>query len=127
MTQQEPLTIYYDGACPLCRAEINHYQTLEGAQAICFRDVASNDVELPENLTRDAALSRFHIRRTDGTLVSGAEAFVTVWESLPQWHWAAQIARLPGMMWLLEIGYRMTLIIRPTLSRWFGRWQARHD
>jgi predicted DCC family thiol-disulfide oxidoreductase YuxK len=127
MTQQDPLTVYYDGACPLCRAEISHYQSLDGADAICFRNVASADVELPDQLTREAALARFHISRADGTLVSGAEAFVTLWESLPQWRFLARLARLPGVLTLLEIGYRGTLIIRPTLSRWFARWQARHD
>lgn len=114
------LTVYYDGSCPLCRAEIGHYQRQRGADAICFRDVAGEAPPEPD-LPQAVAMARFHVRRSDGTLVSGAAGFVEVWKTLPRWRWAARLAGLPGVLWLLEAGYRGFLPVRPYLSRLVAR------
>ena len=49
------------------------------------------------DLSRQQALARFHVRRADGRLVSGAAAFVSLWQQLPRWRWAARLAGLPGV------------------------------
>jgi predicted DCC family thiol-disulfide oxidoreductase YuxK len=77
------LTVYYDGACPLCRAEIGHYRRCEGAERVAFVDVAMQ--EPGDGLSRAEALTRFHVRGPDGALVSGAAAFARLWRSLPRW------------------------------------------
>ncbi len=66
-------------------------------------------------------LARFHVRRDDGVVFSGAEAFVKLWATLPGWRWLARLARLPGMLWLMERSYRGFLRIRPALQRLMGR------
>lgn len=117
--------IYFDGACPLCRTEIGHYRRQHGAEALRFVDVSDEAVgigqNLPPGLDRTRALTRFHVLRPDGRLVSGAEAFVAVWAALPRLGWLARLAHLPGMMWMLERGYRLFLPLRPTLSRLAGK------
>ena len=119
-TDENKLTVYYDGNCPLCRAEISHYATREGADQICFVDAAQKDTDLGADLDPDQALGRFHVRLGDGTLVSGAKGFVAIWSILPRWRVLARIARLPGVTPFLELLYRGFLPIRPTLSRTFG-------
>jgi predicted DCC family thiol-disulfide oxidoreductase YuxK len=120
-TEPSPSTIYFDGSCPLCRAEIAAYQRVDETGACRFVDVSDPAVSVPEGLTRDQALRRFHVRAGDGRLLSGAAAFVEVWSRLPQWRWAARIASWPGMLTVLEAGYRLFLPVRPLLSRLFGR------
>lgn len=108
------LRVYYDGGCPLCRAEIASYQRTEGAEAL--RWVDADGCSLPElgaGLDRHTALARMHVRRADGTLVQGAAAFVEIWSALPRWRWLARLARLPGALPLLELAYRVFLRIRP--------------
>ena len=118
MEQEKPeITVYYDGACPLCSVEIGHYESREGAERICFLNVADTATDPGPDLDRDAALKRFHIRKADGTVLSGAAAFTEIWATLPGWRWLARLARLPGMPWLLERLYRGFLPIRPLLSR----------
>jgi len=112
--------IYYDGACPLCTIEIAHYQKQDGAENLCFRDVSRADETPGADLTREQALARFHIRQEDGTLVSGATAFVAIWDDLPKWRWAARVARLPLVLPMMEIGYRLFLPLRPALA-WIVR------
>lgn len=66
-------------------------------------------------------MKRFHVRASDGRVLSGAAAFVEVWTRLPRWRWAARTASLPGALIALELGYRMFLPVRPFISRVFGR------
>lgn len=108
------LCVYYDGGCPLCRAEIATYQRTEGGDSLRWVDAnACGPHELGAGLQRNAALARLHVRRADGTLLSGAAAFAEIWASLPRWRWVARLARLPGALPLLERGYRLFLRVRP--------------
>lgn len=112
-----PIKVYFDGACPLCRAEIGHYQKQEGAEGIDFVDLSILAQDPAADLSRQAALARFHVRRPDGRLVSGAAAFATLWSSLPHWRWAGRIAGWKPILWLLELAYRGFLPLRPFLAR----------
>jgi len=110
-------TVYFDGSCPLCSVEIDHYAGQTGGEDLCFVDVSRGGASLGDGLAPDAAMKRFHVRLADGTLLSGARAFIAVWASLPGWRWAARIATLPGVPTLLEGAYRLFLPLRPLLSR----------
>lgn len=106
--------VYFDGACPLCRAEIAGYQRAEGGASMRWVDAqACAPEELGSDLDRSAALARMHVRRADGTLVQGAAAFVEIWSHLPRWRVLARLARLPGVLPLLDLGYRGFLRVRP--------------
>ena len=116
-----PLTVLYDGACPLCRREIGLYRSLQPLQAdapVCFADVSNAASPLPPGTTREQLLARFHVRSRDGQLLSGAQAFLALWAALPGWRWLALAGRLPGMAWVMEGGYRLFLHWRPMLQRW---------
>ena len=66
-------------------------------------------------------MKRFHVRASDGRVLTGAAAFVEVWARLPRWRWVARAASLPGALIALEWGYRLFLPVRPLISRFFGR------
>jgi demethoxyubiquinone hydroxylase (CLK1/Coq7/Cat5 family) len=111
-------TVYFDGACPLCRREIAHYRKQEGATAIAWVDVASSDpAALGADLSRDAALARLHVRRADGSLVSGAAAFAAIWKRLPAYGWLAAIASRGPVIKLMEVAYSSFLRLRPLWRR----------
>jgi predicted DCC family thiol-disulfide oxidoreductase YuxK len=114
-------TVYFDGSCPLCRAEIGYYRREDQAGLLCFVDVSEGAAATPEGITQKRAMERFHVRASDGRVLSGAAAFVEVWTRLPKWRWAARAASLPGALAALELGYRMFLPVRPFISRLFGR------
>jgi predicted DCC family thiol-disulfide oxidoreductase YuxK len=125
MLENRP-TIYFDGSCALCSVEINHYASRVGGEKLGFIDVSRDDVQLGADLTSDTAMRRFHVRRPDGSLVSGARAFVEVWDTLPGWQWATRVARIRGVLPVLEVGYRAFLPIRPFISNAIGRFSARN-
>lgn len=115
---KEQCSVYYDGACPLCRAEIANYQRAAGSDALKWIDAhGCSPAELGSDLDRPAALARFHVRRADGTLLQGAAAFVEIWSLLVYWRWLARLARLPGMLSLLDLGYAGFLKVRPIWRR----------
>lgn len=121
VTEALPLTVLYDGACPLCRREIGVYRDLQPLQAdspVCFTDVNDTALPLPPGTTREQLLARFHVRSRDGELFSGAQAFLALWAVLPGWRWLALAGRLPGATWLMERSYRFFLRWRPMLQRW---------
>jgi predicted DCC family thiol-disulfide oxidoreductase YuxK len=119
--EQPPLTVLYDGACPLCRREIDVYRGLRPNIAVCFADVSDPASPLPSDTTREQLLARFHVRGSDGQLLSGAQAFLALWAALPGWRWLARVGRLPGAAWAMERLYRFFLRWRPALQRWASR------
>jgi len=116
MTSPPGCTVYFDGACPVCRREIAHYQRQRGAEAIAWVDASSCDqAELGSGLDRTAALNRLHVRQGDGSLASGSTAFVAIWRRLPAFAWLATLASLPPMPAVLDGGYWIFLRVR----RWW--------
>ncbi len=116
------LTVWYDGACPLCRREIAAMRKLDRRGAISFVDVSEG---APEScpLSKKDLLERFHARE-NGRIVHGAAAFAAMWRAIPILRPFGQIARIPPVLWLLERLYRRFLVIRPRLQRWALRKEA---
>ncbi len=125
MTQSEncpgeanQLTVYFDGACPLCRREISFYRRFRGAEDIAWVDVSDGSGgHVEADLSRRAALRRFHVRRRDGGLSSGAAAFAELWMALPSLSWLGRSLALPGIRHVTEGLYRVFLVVRPLLQR----------
>lgn len=113
MTTPTTCTVYFDGACPVCRREIAHYRRQRGSDAIAWVDASSCDeAALGPGLDRTVVLSRFHVREADGTLTSGAAAFVVIWRRLPAFAWIASLASTRPVLAVLDAGYRIFLRAR---------------
>ena len=124
MTQQPappPLcTVYHDGSCPLCSAEVALYRRAAGDR-VAFVDVAVPDPALPEGISAESAMARFHVTTAKGQTLSGARAFVALWASLPRWRWLAAVVGLPGVIHVAELAYRGFLPLRPHIARLMRR------
>lgn len=112
------LTVYYDGACPPCRREIDFYRHRRGAERVAWVNVsAAAEDRLAPGLCRADALARFHVRTADGHLVSGARAFAALWAGLPQFRWLGRIAGTRLALPVLEVAYRRFLRWHPAMQR----------
>ncbi|WP_284179489.1 DUF393 domain-containing protein [Rhabdaerophilum sp. SD176] len=117
ITPQGPdLTVWYDGACPLCRREIAAMRRLDRRQAIHFVDLADPESACP--LDRAVLLARFHAQERGREPVSGAAAFAAMWRSIPLLRPLGLLARIPAFLWLLEKAYLGFLGFRPRLQAW---------
>lgn len=114
------VTVWYDGACPLCLREIALIRRLDSRAAIEFVDVSG---EAPAGCPVDQKqlLARFHASE-NGKIVSGAAAFAVMWRAIPLLKPLGWLAKLPPALWVLEKLYLGFLRIRPRLiRRLFGR------
>jgi predicted DCC family thiol-disulfide oxidoreductase YuxK len=120
-------TVFFDGGCPLCNAEIGLYRRCGGGESVTFVDVAKvAGQQIAPDLDTGAALKRFHVRTADGALVSGAEAFGHLWLALPSWRWLGRVTLLPGVLLILEVAYRGFLVLRPAIQ-WVWRFASRRQ
>ena len=117
-SQEAHLTVWFDGACPLCRREIALMRRLDRRQAIEFVDVQSPQSVCP--LDRAALLARFHAREAGGEIVSGAAAFAAMWRAIPLLRPLGRAARWKPVLWVLEKLYLQFLKVRPRLAAWLS-------
>jgi predicted DCC family thiol-disulfide oxidoreductase YuxK len=113
--------VLYDGSCPLCALEIQQYQKIIPDSPIHWVDVSSPEFIAPLGQTKASLMQRFHVVQPNGEMVSGAAAFVTVWEKLPKFRYLAALSKLPGMLSAMEFGYVGFLKIRPQLQAFFAK------
>jgi predicted DCC family thiol-disulfide oxidoreductase YuxK len=107
------VTVWYDGACPLCRREIAFMRRLDRDRAIAFVNVADGDAACP--IDRGELLARFHASE-DGQLLSGAAAFAAMWRAIPRLRPLGLAARNPLVLRWLERSYLLFLKGRPRLQ-----------
>lgn len=108
------VTVWHDGACPLCRREIALMRRLDRRGAIEFVDASEDGGSCP--IDRTALLARFHVRE-DGKLLSGAAAFAAMWRAIPLLRPLGLAARNPVVLRVLERAYVAFLRVRPTLQK----------
>jgi predicted DCC family thiol-disulfide oxidoreductase YuxK len=109
------VTVWYDGACPLCLREIPLMRRLDRRGAITFVDVAAGaDPACP--VDRAQLLARFHAEE-DGVIHDGAAAFAAMWRAIPLLRPLGLAARSPAVLRVLEAAYVRFLKVRPRLQR----------
>jgi predicted DCC family thiol-disulfide oxidoreductase YuxK len=108
------LTVWFDGACPLCCREMELMRRLDRRGAIDFVNLESENVDLP--VGKPELVARLHARE-NGRLLTGASAFAAAWRAIPLLRPFGQLARVPALLALLELGYVAYLRLRPALQR----------
>ena len=70
-----PLTLLFDGACPICRAEMDRFARRDSLRRLVFVDIAEPGFDPTRyGATLDDMQRLIHAVRADGTLVVGIEA-----------------------------------------------------
>ncbi|XUU59694.1 thiol-disulfide oxidoreductase DCC family protein [Erythrobacter sp. HA6-11] len=113
--QAPKVTVWYDGACPLCLREIALMRRLDKSKRIAFVDISK---DTPEDCPIDQAdlLARFHAKE-DGVVLSGAAAFAAMWRAIPVLRPLGLLARNRAILRILEKLYVIFLRHRPKLQR----------
>lgn len=114
MTRMAQVTVWFDGACPLCRREIALMRRLDRRGRISFVDASVPGGVCP--VDRAELLARFHAEE-NGRLYDGAAAFAAMWRAVPVLRPLGLMARNRLVLTVLEAAYRRFLRARPRLQR----------
>ena len=104
--------VFYDGACPVCTREIAMYRRSFAEKDIQWKDVTTADGMIAPDLSREDAIKRFHVRRADGSLASGAGAFLAIWRNSGRVKWLARILDRQPFLWAGDRVYAVFLLMR---------------
>lgn len=91
----EETRVLYNGDCPICSAEISHYENYTNAHSlpIKFDDLNSDELER-WGVTEEQAAKRLHVLK-EGIIYSGIPAFVILWLEMPRFRWLGRLVGLP--------------------------------
>lgn len=78
-----PLTVLFDGACPICDREIALMRRLDRRRLLLFCDFSRPDYDQTSINISPAELGRIiHARWSDGTVITGVDVFRAMWEAV---------------------------------------------
>ncbi len=117
----KPLTLFYDGLCPLCSREIAHYRRQVRDEPVAFIDITDPDFDAARHGLDPRRLHAVMHGRLGDDIITGVDVFLALWEALPRYRWLARLGRLPGAHALLTVGYLVFARVRPYLPRRRGR------
>ncbi len=111
------ISVYYNGACPVCRTEIEHYQrraARHGAGGLGWCDVTAAPGTLADRgIDDDAVIRRLHVVDAQGKVLAGVDAFIALWDKLPGYRWLARLARVAWVRPIADIIYDRALAPAP--------------
>lgn len=126
MDKPVTVTAFYNGACPVCRAEMTGYARTAARDGLplAFCDVAQDGAPAAAlGITADTALRRLHALDGAGRLHRGFDAMLLVWQGVPRTRILARLFGLPlikpAAAWLYEH------VVSWSLYHWAKRRQAR--
>lgn len=115
---------YYNGACPICRLEIEHYRASADGQRIGWVDLDVSPQALAGfGIDSTAARRRLHVVDENGRLHVGIDAFVVIWHRMPRYRWLSSLVGAPLVRPVAATVYDK--LLAPLLFHW-NRWRGRH-
>ena len=117
-SKEQKITVYYDGLCRLCSREIDHYRGLEKSQAIHFVDITAPEFDAAQEGVDPVQVHKvMHVKRSDGSLALGVDAFQEIWAAIPRYKWVAHWAKKKPVRKGLDAFYNLFVKVRPFLPR----------
>jgi predicted DCC family thiol-disulfide oxidoreductase YuxK len=111
--------------CAVCRTEMAHFGRIAARQQRPLRITSINadpGALAAYGLSEHAIKRRLYARDGDGTLVSGIDAVLAVWRTLPRWRVLARVVARPGLHRIGDLVYEGILV--PTIGAWGARRAA---
>lgn len=114
-----PLRILYDGACPICSREVEHYRRLDHAARLVPVDISAPGFDPgPYGIPLQVLMSDLHAIDRCGEIYRGVEAFLAIWRAFPErmtCRLLAAAVSLPALKLVARSVYRGFARIRPRL------------
>lgn len=110
------LAVYYNSACPVCKAGINSQQQKDSACAIEWNDIHNDPERLAEyDAELEFVRKRLHVVDKNGEMQIGFDAFLALWRQSPSEQWKAKFFSLPVIKQVCRLAYNWFAYL---LYRW---------
>ena len=114
-----PLQVFFDGACPLCSREIEHYRRQDRLGRLEPIDISAPDFD-PRcyGIARESFMAELHAIDRAGTVYRGVAAFRAIWQAFPEktgYRVMGRLIGLPLVEPLAGMAYRLFARLRPHL------------
>ena len=116
------ITVFYDGACPLCAREVAKWRKAPFLCQVDWFDITGQDEELIRlGIDPAFALVELHTKTDDGQIRTSIESYALLLSELAHWRWLGKVISLPVVKSILKWVYDYLTKIR--LKR-DGRWKS---
>ena len=106
------ITVFYDGKCSLCSAEINYYKKISSKLIFNWEDISQSKDKLDLlGVSSIDALKLMHVVDHQGKIHIGVDAFILMWQNMSQWTFVAKIASLP-------VFYNIAVLLYRVFAKW---------
>lgn len=113
------VTIFFDGACPICSREMNFVRKKNSAGAVRLVDTSSPDFDPRAHGISSDPDRLIHGKLPDGTIIQGLEVFRRVYSALGM-GWLLAPTAWPVLRPIFDFGYRIFARHRKKIGRIFG-------
>lgn len=90
------IRVYYNSACPVCKAGIENQKKKMPRCGVEWKDVhADNSLANEIDSELESIRERLHVVDEQGNRHIGFDAFIEIWRNSPDEKWKARISSLP--------------------------------
>ncbi len=115
-----PLTLLYDGACPVCALEMDHLRARSLDGRLVFVDISAPGFDAAAcGLTLAQLNAEIHAVRPDGSVLKGVEVLRLAYDAAGL-GWVLRPTAWGPLRPAFDAGYRMFARHRQTISRGLG-------
>lgn len=115
-----PVTVFYDGSCSVCAAEMDHYRAKNHGGRLIFIDVSADRFDPARyGKTLEEFMAQMYVLDAQGRFYRGVDAFAEIWRTLPGsgYRLLAGLIMAPGLHLLARLGYWLFARFRQFLPK----------
>ena len=115
-----PLTVIYDGNCPVCRLAIRALRILDWRECLAFTPLQQFRPRSPDDPSRRELIRALHVRNVQGRWYRGGDAALRIASVVPILVPLSLVGRLPGLDGPVEAAYRLVAEKPHAIGRQLG-------
>ena len=107
------ITVFFDGACPLCVREVQRWRSASFSCPVEWFDITGQEEALKERgINFRQAMLQLHTQTDDGKTYVSIDSYALLLKQLSRWHWLGVLMSMPLIKPLLRWGYDGLTIVR---------------
>lgn len=112
------MKVLYNGQCPICNLEINHYKkyTDDKKIKIEYNDLNNDELLSSWLVDKKTAAKKLHVLK-DCAIYTGLDAFLELWKIMPKYYFLYKFFSKKSIYTIANPTYNM--LIAPSIYRWY--------